>query len=116
MHSGLKELEEFIILPEAEINSKPSWFGFPITLKKNTKFERFDFINYLNLNKIQTRLLFSGNLTKQPYMEKVNYRVSGKLVNTDLVMNNTLWIGVYPGLSIEQLQFMINRIIFFFKK
>jgi CDP-6-deoxy-D-xylo-4-hexulose-3-dehydrase len=116
LYENLKDLEEFCILPEKEKNSEPSWFGFPLTLKENIKFKRNDLINYLTDNKIGARLLFSGNLTKQPYMKNVNFRVSGNLKNTDLVMHNTLWIGLYPGLSKEHLEYSALKIRNFFKK
>ena len=116
LHKNLKHLEEFLILPEPEKNSEPSWFGFPLSLKKNSKFNRNDLIKYLNDNKIGTRLLFSGNLIKQPYMKDVNFKVQGELKNTDFVMENTFWIGVYPGLSLKHLEYCVNKIIDFFKK
>jgi CDP-6-deoxy-D-xylo-4-hexulose-3-dehydrase len=115
LYKSLKNLEEFLILPEAEKNSDPSWFGFPISLRKNNKFNRNDLIKYLNNNKIGTRLLFSGNLTKQPYMKEVNFKVQGELKNTDFVMENTFWVGLYPGLSKEHLEFSSNQIKNFFK-
>jgi CDP-6-deoxy-D-xylo-4-hexulose-3-dehydrase len=114
LYRNLKNLDEFLILPEAEKNSDPSWFGFPISLRKNNKFNRNDLIKYLNNNKISTRLLFSGNLTKQPYMKDVNFKVQGELKNTDFVMENTFWIGLYPGLSKEQLQYSVLKIKDFF--
>ena len=115
LYKNLKDLEEFLILPEPEKNSNPSWFGFPLSLKKNSKFNRNDLIKYLNDNKIGTRLLFSGNLIKQPYMKDVNFKVQGELKNTDFVMENTFWIGLYPGLSKEQLQYSVLKIKDFFK-
>jgi CDP-6-deoxy-D-xylo-4-hexulose-3-dehydrase len=115
LYKNLKSLEEFLILPEPEKNSNPSWFGFPLTLKNNNKCNRNDLIKYLNENKIGTRLLFSGNLIKQPYMRNTNYRVHGELKNTDLIMENTFWIGLYPGLSKEHLEFSSNQIKNFFK-
>jgi CDP-6-deoxy-D-xylo-4-hexulose-3-dehydrase len=116
LYKNLKHLEEFLILPEAEKNSDPSWFGFPLSLRKNNKFNRNDLIKYLNDNKIGTRLLFSGNLTKQPYMKDVNFKVQGELKNTDFVMENTFWIGLYPGLLKKQLEYSINQIKIFFNK
>ena len=116
LHKNLKHLEEFLILPEAEKNSDPSWFGFPLSLKKNNKFNRNDLIKYLNDNKIGTRLLFSGNLTKQPYMKDVNFKVQGELKNTDFVMENTFWIGLYPGLSEKHLEYTCKKISSYFKK
>ena len=106
----LKSCEEFLILPEATPNSDPSWFGFPITLRDNAGVNRVDLLQYLDQNKIGTRLLFAGNLTRQPYMIGRNFRVSGELINTDIVMNNTFWIGVYPGLSEEMLAYVVNRV------
>jgi CDP-6-deoxy-D-xylo-4-hexulose-3-dehydrase len=116
LYKNLKDLEEFLILPEQEKNSEPSWFGFPLSLRKNSKFNRNELTQYLNDNKIGTRLLFSGNLTKQPYMKDVNFKVQGELKNTDFVMENTFWIGVYPGLSLKHLEYCLNKIIDFFKK
>jgi len=116
LYKNLKDLEEFLILPEQEKNSEPSWFGFPLSLRKNSKFNRNDLIKYLNDNKIGTRLLFSGNLIKQPYMKDVNFKVQGVLKNTDFVMENTFWIGVYPGLSLKHLEYCVNKIRDFFKK
>ena len=88
LYKHLKSLEEFFILPEEEKNSEPSWFGFPLSLRKNIQYNRNDLINYLNANKIGTRLLFSGNLTKQPYMKNIEFKVHKDLKNTDLVMEN----------------------------
>ena len=116
LYKNLKELEEFLILPEAEKNSDPSWFGFPLSLRKNNKFSRNDLIKYLNDNKIGTRLLFSGNLIKQPYMKDINFKVQGELKNTDFVMENTFWIGLYPGLSQRHLDYSCGKIKYYFKK
>ena len=110
----LKSCEEFLILPEATPKSDPSWFGFPITLKPAANVDRVDLLTYLDQHKIGTRLLFAGNLTRQPYMIGRNYRVSGELVNTDRVMNDTFWIGVYPGLNEEMLSFVVEKIEAFF--
>lgn len=106
----LQSCEEFIHFPEATENSDPSWFGFLITLKKNANVNRVAFLKYLDQNKIGTRLLFAGNLTKQPYMINKQYRIVGNLDNTDFIMNNSFWIGVYPGLRKEMLDFMVNKI------
>jgi CDP-6-deoxy-D-xylo-4-hexulose-3-dehydrase len=115
LYKNLKDLEEFLILPEPEKNSEPSWFGFPLTLKRNNKHNRNDLIQYLNANKIGTRLLFSGNLVKQPYMKNTDFKVHGDLKNTDLIMENTFWIGLYPGLSKEHLDYSVLKIKNFFK-
>jgi CDP-6-deoxy-D-xylo-4-hexulose-3-dehydrase len=114
LYKNLKNLEEFLILPEAENNSDPSWFGFPLSLRKINKFNRNDLIKYLNNNQIGTRLLFSGNLTKQPYMKGLNFKVQGELKNTDFIMENTFWIGLYPGLSTEHLEYSVSKIKDFF--
>jgi CDP-6-deoxy-D-xylo-4-hexulose-3-dehydrase len=116
LYKNLKNLEEFLILPEVEKNSDPSWFGFPLSLRKNNKFNRNDLIKHLNDSKIGTRLLFSGNLTKQPYMKDVNFKVQGELKNTDFVMENTFWIGLYPGLTQRHLDYSCNKIKYYFKK
>jgi CDP-6-deoxy-D-xylo-4-hexulose-3-dehydrase len=115
LHKNLKGLEEFLMLPEPEKNSDPSWFGFPISLKNNNKFSRNDLTKYLNDNKIGTRLLFSGNLIKQPYMKDINFKIHGELKNTDFIMENTFWIGLYPGLTQEHLAYTISKIDKFFK-
>ena len=115
LYKNLKDLNDFLILPEPEKNSEPSWFGFPLSLRENNKYNRNDLINYLNNNKIGTRLLFSGNLIKQPYMKDVNFRVHEQLKNTDFIMNNTFWIGLYPGLSNKHLEYLILKIKNFFK-
>jgi CDP-6-deoxy-D-xylo-4-hexulose-3-dehydrase len=106
----LKDCEEFVHLPVATEHSDPSWFGFPITLKENSPVTRLDLLTYLDQNKVGTRLLFAGNLISQPYMQGVQYRVSGDLTNTDNVMNNTFWIGVQPALTKEMLEFAAQKI------
>jgi CDP-6-deoxy-D-xylo-4-hexulose-3-dehydrase len=111
---GLKDCAEFLILPTATANSDPSWFGFPITIRPEANVTRVDLLTYLDEHKIGTRLLFAGNLTKQPYMQGRNYRVSGDLTNTDRVMHDTFWIGLYPGLTKEMLDHTISKIRTFF--
>lgn len=106
----LKDCEEFVNLPVATEHSNPSWFGFPITLKDNCPVSRLDLLTYLDQNKVGTRLLFAGNLTRQPYMAGANYRISGHLANTDNVMNNTFWIGVQPALTREMLEYAAAKI------
>lgn len=110
LKEALRSCEEFIILPEATPNSDPSWFGFPITLREEAQIPRVDLLKFLDQNKIGTRLLFAGNLTRQPYFKDVHYRVVGDLTNTDLIMNNTFWIGLYPGLSTVHLQYVVDKI------
>ena len=114
MKDGLKSCEEFLILPEATPNSDPSWFGFPITIRPEANVDRVSLLTFLDQNKIGTRLLFAGNLTRQPYMIGRNYRVSGELTNTDRIMHDTLWIGVFPGLTKEMMDFSISKIEEFF--
>ena len=106
----LESCKEFISLPQATEHSEPSWFGFPITLKENCPVSRLDLIRYLDQNKIGTRLLFAGNLTRQPYMNGINYRINGDLTNTDSVMNNTFWIGIHPALTLEMLEYTSQKI------
>ncbi len=111
LYNGLAALTAHLILPEAEPNSSPSWFGFALTLKQRS---RNEFIHFLESKKIASRLLFGGNLTKQPYMRNQTYRMIGPLDNTDYVMNNTLWIGVYPGINDDMIDYMIQAITDFF--
>lgn len=106
----LKSCEEFLILPEATPKADPSWFGFPITLRENTPISRQELLIRLDAKKIGTRLLFAGNLTRQPYMQDRKYRVSGELTNTDVIMRNTFWIGVQPALTKEMLAFSAAEI------
>jgi CDP-6-deoxy-D-xylo-4-hexulose-3-dehydrase len=105
LKAKLQGCSEFLVLPEATPNSEPSWFGFPITIKESAGFGRADLLNYLEENKIGTRLLFAGNVTKQPYMQGRNYRVVGELTNSDRIMNQTFWVGIYPGLTTEILDY-----------
>ena len=111
LKNKLSGLTEFIDLPEATENSKPSWFGFPITLKESV--DRVEFTQYLDSHKIGTRLLFAGNLTKQPYFSDIEYRIVGDLINTDITMNQTLWLGIYPGLGKDQLDFVAEKMVNF---
>lgn len=110
LKARLKDCEEFVSLPEATEHSDPSWFGFPITLKENCPVTRLDLLTYLDQNKVGTRLLFAGNLTRHPYLMGATYRISGDLTNTDNVMNNTFWVGVQPALTREMLEFAANKI------
>jgi CDP-6-deoxy-D-xylo-4-hexulose-3-dehydrase len=114
LKSKLKSVEQFLHLPVATPNSEPSWFGFPLTLKDSAAVKRGDLINFLEDNKIGTRLLFAGNLTKQPYMASQNYRISGELANTEVVMNQTFWVGTFPGLAEDQLDYIVDKLEEFF--
>ncbi|SCK37713.1 CDP-6-deoxy-D-xylo-4-hexulose-3-dehydrase [Variovorax sp. HW608] len=106
----LRGAEEFLELPEATPGSEPSWFGFPITLREAANTRRVDLLTYLDQQKVGTRLLFAGNLLRQPYMIGRNYRVVGELKNTDRIMNDTFWVGVYPGLTEPMLDHTIESI------
>jgi|TARA_B110000908_G_scaffold172388_1_gene239506 CDP-6-deoxy-D-xylo-4-hexulose-3-dehydrase len=106
----LKSCEEFLILPQVTENSDPSWFGFPITLRDTSDVTRNDLVKYLDQEKVGTRLLFAGNLTRQPYMIGRAFRVSGDLNNSDVVMNNTFWIGLQPALTEEMLDYSVQKI------
>jgi CDP-6-deoxy-D-xylo-4-hexulose-3-dehydrase len=110
LKNRLRDCEEFMNLPQATEHSDPSWFGFPITLKENAPVSRVDLLTYLDQNKVGTRLLFAGNLTRQPSMVGAKYRVHGQLTNTDNVMNNTFWIGVQPSLTEEMLEYTARKI------
>ncbi|MAY44002.1 MAG: lipopolysaccharide biosynthesis protein RfbH [Rhodobacteraceae bacterium] len=106
----LRQFEDVLILPEATPNSEPSWFGFPITIRAESGINREELVKYLNRKKIGTRLLFGGNLLRQPYMKGRNYRVVGDLTNADLVTTNTFWIGLFPGLTADHLDYMSEEI------
>ncbi|RXT36825.1 lipopolysaccharide biosynthesis protein RfbH [Bradyrhizobium betae] len=110
LKSGLKSLEEFFILPEPTPNSDPSWFGFVLTLRDGAPFARDAIVRHLNERGIGTRLLFGGNLVRQPYMIGRNFRVHGSLANSDTIMNRTFWIGVYPGLGDEHIGYVLQVI------
>ena len=115
LKNRLKKFEEYFILPEATENSEPSWFGFPLSIRED-KFERNKLISFLSSKNIDTRLLFAGNITKQPYMIGRKFRVSGDLKNSDYVMNNTFWVGVFPGLKKEHLNYICESIEEFLRK
>lgn len=110
----LAGLSDFLHLPQATPNSEPSWFGFPLVVRESSGVKRADLINFLEDNKIGTRLLFAGNLTKQPYMAGRNFRVSGELTNTDIVMNQTFWLGTFPALGEPQLEYIACKLEEFF--
>lgn len=115
LFEGLKQFEKYFILPSWLPNAEPSWFGFLITIRDDAPFTRDEIVQHLQNNKIATRYLFAGNLVKQPYFvdNKINFRVVGDLKNTDKVMNNTFWIGVYPGLDKEKLDYVISSFVQF---
>ncbi|KIQ95147.1 L-glutamine:2-deoxy-scyllo-inosose aminotransferase [Anoxybacillus thermarum] len=114
LRDALRGLEGYFILPEPSKNSDPSWFGFLVTVREDAPFTRQEIIHYLEENGIQTRMLFAGNILKHPCfdglrMEGSGYKVVGELKNTDYVLNNTFWIGVYPGLTEEMLEYVIKK-------
>ena len=114
LKARLGNLSDFIEIAQPTPNSEPSWFGFPITLKESAGVSRVDFVKFLDQNKIGTRLLFAGNLTRQPYFEGIEYRVVGDLTNTDRTMNNTLWLGIFPALNEEHFDFVAEKMEEFF--
>jgi CDP-4-dehydro-6-deoxyglucose reductase, E1 len=106
----LRPLEKFLILPEATQNSEPSWFGFPITVREDAPISRNSLVQHLEKHKIGTRLLFGGNLLRQPAYKDIIHRVVGSSEQTDRVMNQTFWIGVYPGLTRAMLDFIVQSL------
>jgi CDP-6-deoxy-D-xylo-4-hexulose-3-dehydrase len=108
LYDGLKPYEEYFILPQASPNTDPSWFGFLITVRPEAPFSRHELIRYLDERLVATRFLFSGNITRQPAYQDVPYRIVGELTNTDIVMNRTFWIGVYPKLTPEMIDYTLQ--------
>lgn len=108
LFKNFQQFEEFFILPQSATNANPSWFGFALTLRENVRFSRQELIIFLEEHKISTRLLFGGNLLKQPYMQNKDYKIIGNLKNSDIVMNNSFWIGVYPAINFEQLNYVVD--------
>ncbi|MCB9009055.1 MAG: lipopolysaccharide biosynthesis protein RfbH [Ardenticatenaceae bacterium] len=116
LYDGLKQYEEFFILPQATPNSEPSWFGFLLTVRPDAPFSRNDLVQFLEANQVATRLLFSGNITRQPAYQNVPYRVVGDLANTDTVMNQTFWIGVYPRITPDMVRYVLEIFAQFFSR
>lgn len=116
LHDGLARYQEYLILPEATPQSDPSWFGFLLTVKPDAPFDRNALISFLEENRIATRLLFAGNLIRQPAYQRVKYRVVGELVNTDTVVTQSFWIGVYPGLTPEMIEYVLDVFEAFFRR
>ena len=108
LYEGLRGLEEFFILPEATPGSDPAWFGFPLAVRPDAPFTRDEVTLHLEQNKIATRLLFAGNLTRQPAYRNIEKRVIGDLPNSDFAMNNVFWIGLYPGLDRTRIDYMLS--------
>jgi CDP-6-deoxy-D-xylo-4-hexulose-3-dehydrase len=116
LYKVFEKYSNCFMLPQAEKYSDPSWFGFPVLVEDTALFNRADIVNYLEDRKIATRMLFGGNLLKQPAYKNIKYRLVGDLKNTDLVMNNLFWIGVYPGLTKPMLTYIEQTIRLFLKK
>jgi len=116
LYSKFKSLEEYFILPESTEHSDPSWFGFLLTIRDGKQVNRNKLVEYLETNKIGTRLLFGGNLTKQPAYKYTNYRIFNNLENTDKVMNDSFWLGVWPGLDNLHYEYIYNLIESFVKR
>jgi CDP-6-deoxy-D-xylo-4-hexulose-3-dehydrase len=116
LYDGLKNYQEFFILPEATPHSQPSWFGFPIAVRPEAPFTRRELIRHLDQAKIDTRLLFGGNLARQPAFREAPHRKVGDLKNSDFVMNHVFWIGVYPGLTGQMLHYVVEQLWRFTKE
>ena len=116
LYKGLKSVEEFLLLPKATKGSEPSWFGFPITVKESAPFTRFELVQHIESRRIGTRQLFGGNLLKQPAYVGLPIKVVGSLKNADIVTDSTFWIGVYPGLTNEIVDFMSGTICEFIEE
>jgi CDP-4-dehydro-6-deoxyglucose reductase, E1 len=114
LKARLANLGDYLEIVEPTPNSDPSWFGFPVTLKESAGVQRVDLLKFLDQHKIGTRLLFAGNLTRQPYFQDVEYRVVGDLTNTDRTMNQTFWLGVQPALGQEHFDFVGEKLEEFF--
>lgn len=109
LREALAAHEDNLILPVATLGSEPSWFGFAITVRPEAPYTRDELVRHLEARGVATRLLFGGNLTRQPAYDEVEYRIAGGLRNTDTVMTSSLWIGCYPGLSQEMLQYVVDQ-------
>jgi CDP-6-deoxy-D-xylo-4-hexulose-3-dehydrase len=110
----LQSLADYLILPQATEKSKPAWFGYPITIKEGAGTDRVTLLKYLDQYNVGTRLLFAGNLTRQPYFEGRKYKTIGTLKNTDTIMNMTFWVGIYPGINTDQLDYIANLLETYF--
>jgi len=116
LHNRLRACEDALLLPEATPNSDPSWFGFPLTIRDGSSIDRTELLRHLDQQRVGTRLLFAGNLTRQPYMQGQIYRVAGDLHVTDKIMKDTFWIGLWPGLNEQHLEHAANSIASFIKR
>lgn len=116
LNEKLKKFRDYLLLPKQNEKTDPSWFGFPIAVKENNLFTRDTLVQYLNSKKIGTRLLFAGNILKQPAYEKINYKLIGDLKNSDLVMKNIFWVGTYPGINESSIEYIFDCFEEFFRK
>lgn len=116
LYNGLKKYQDAIILPQWEEKTQPSWFCFPITIKQNSGFSRKDLVSFLEAAKIQTRLIFAGNVLKQPAFRNIKYRIVGDLKNSDIIMNNSFFVGIYPRLGRNEMEYILRQFSNFFKK
>jgi len=116
IYNGLRDLDSFLILPKATENAEPSWFSFLLTVRENMGYSRNELLEFLNLNNIETRNLFAGNLLRHPAFMDINHRVVGSLTKTDYIMNNTFFVGTYPGMTDEKINYMIERFHEFFSR
>ena len=121
LYENLEDVSDSLVLPKAEKDSKPSWFGFPVTVDINAPFTRTELTQYLEAHNIQTRNLFAGNIIKHPCFDEMRetgmgYRVVGNLDKTEIIMGRTFWIGVYPGMIDDKLAYMVKTIKKFIKE
>lgn len=115
LYHGLQKYEDVLILPKATENADPCWFGFPLTVRDGAPFTRQQLVQHLEERRICTRLLFAGNILKQPAFQGAHYRVAGELKNTDLIMERTFWIGVYPGLGQKEINYVLDTLEWFMR-
>ncbi|MEM0465161.1 MAG: lipopolysaccharide biosynthesis protein RfbH [Candidatus Pacearchaeota archaeon] len=116
IYESLKKYEKFIILPKWYEESEPSWFCFPITIKDSAPFKRKEIVEFIEKNNIETRMFFGGNLLKQPGFEKINCRIASELTNTNIILERTFFIGIYPGITKEMMDYIIEILNKFFSK
>jgi CDP-6-deoxy-D-xylo-4-hexulose-3-dehydrase len=118
LYEGIRRYEDYFIIPEVTERSDPSWFGFMLTVREDSPFSKNQIVNYLENHKIATRSLFAGNILRHPayQYQEIKYRISGSLKNTDYIMNNSFWIGVYPGLDEDRMNYVLNVFRAFMKK
>jgi CDP-6-deoxy-D-xylo-4-hexulose-3-dehydrase len=115
LYEAFQKYQNYFMLPKATSHAKPCWFGFPLTVKPEAPFSRDQIVAFLEENQIATRSLFTGNIVRHPAFAEARYRVHGNLEQTDTIMKDTFWIGVYPGISTEMLDFMIAKVDEFVK-